>query len=94
MIEKFTKKKKIPNVEINDYNVVIDGRNFFDQPIKNYFKTYNNIRKTGQADDYTTGCLQDYTYSGISIKRTSLVQNKKCPLCRDVCFIDNFLKII
>ena len=73
MIEKFTKKN--PNVEINDYNVVIDGRNLFDQPIKN-FKTYNNIRKTGQADDYTTGCLQDYTYSEISIKQTSLVQKK------------------
>ena len=38
---------------------MVDGRNFFDQPIKNDLKTYNNIRKiaTGQGDDYTTGCL-------------------------------------
>ena len=35
---------------------------FFDQPISNDFKTYENIRKiaTGQGDDYTTGCLLDY----------------------------------
>ena len=39
-------------------------KNFFDQPIKNHKVTYNNIRKiaTGQGDDYTTGCLLDYTY--------------------------------
>ena len=43
---------------------MIDGRNFFDQPIKNDLKTYDNIRKiaTGQGDDYTTGCLLDYLY--------------------------------
>ena len=37
---------------------------FFDQPISNDFKTYENIRKiaTGQGDDYTTGCLLDYPY--------------------------------
>ena len=42
----------------------MDGRNFFDQPIKNGFKTYDNIRKiaTGQGDDYTTECLLDYNY--------------------------------
>ena len=40
---------------------MIDGKNFFDQPIKNYIKTYNNTQKitTGQGDDYTTGCLLD-----------------------------------
>ena len=53
-----------PNVEIKDYNVMIDGKNFFDQPVKNDKVTYENIRKItiGQGDDYTTGCLLDYTY--------------------------------
>ena len=43
---------------------MIDGKNFFDQPINNNLKTYENIRKiaTGQGDDYTTGCLLDYSY--------------------------------
>ena len=43
---------------------MIDGKNFFDQPINSDLKTYENIRKiaTGQGDDYTTGCLLDYSY--------------------------------
>ena len=54
----------LPNVEIKDYNVMIDGKNFFDQPVKNNKATYENIRKiaTGQGDDYATGCLLDYIY--------------------------------
>ena len=52
------KQYYLPTVEIEYYVFVIDGRNFFDQPIKNDSKTYDNIRKiaTGQGDDYTTGC--------------------------------------
>ena len=54
----------LPNVEIKDYNVMINGENFFDQPIKDNKVRYENIRKvaTGKGDDYTTGCLLDYTY--------------------------------
>ena len=59
-----SKRYYLPNVEIKDYNVMIDGKNFFDQPVKNDKVTYENIRKiaTGQGDDYTTGCLLDYIY--------------------------------
>ena len=50
--------------EIKDYTVLINGENFFDQPIKNNKVTYENIRKIaiGQGDDYTTGCLLNYQY--------------------------------
>ena len=43
---------------------MIDGRNFFDQPINSMSKTYENIRKiaTGKRDDYTTSCLLYYPY--------------------------------
>ena len=43
---------------------MIDGKNFFDQPVKNDKVMYENIRKiaTGRGDDYTTGCLLDYIY--------------------------------
>ena len=43
---------------------MIDGRNFFDQPINSMSKTYENIRKIGASkrDDYTTGCLLGYPY--------------------------------
>ena len=58
------KKYYLPNIEIKDYNVMIDGKNIFDHPRKNDKITYENIRKvaTGQGDDNTTGCLLDYTY--------------------------------
>ena len=54
----------LPTVEIKDYNIMINGENVFDQRIKNNKVTYKNIRKiaTGQGDDYTTGCLLDYSY--------------------------------
>ena len=63
LIEKYTKYYH-PTEEIKDYNVIIDRRNFFDQPVKNDFKTNDNIRKIaiGRGDDYTTGCLLDYNY--------------------------------
>ena len=43
---------------------MIDGRNFFDQPINSTNTTYQNIRKIarGKGDDHTTGCLLDYPY--------------------------------
>ena len=46
-------RKSLLNVEITDYNVMIDGRNFFDQPIKFYLKTFDKVWKiaTGQSDD-------------------------------------------
>ena len=54
----------LPKAEIKEYNVKINGKNFFDQPIKNDATTYENIRiiATGQGDDYATGCLLDYPY--------------------------------
>ena len=58
------KQYYLPTVEIKDCNVMIDGRNFFDQPIKNDLTTFHKIRKisTGQGNDYTTECLLDCPY--------------------------------
>ena len=46
----------LPRVKIENYNIDIDGRNFYDQPINDSVKPYDEIRKisTGQGDDYTT----------------------------------------
>ena len=54
----------LPRVNITNYNVLIDGRNFYDQPINDLVKQYDEIRKTatGQGDDYTTGCSLDYQH--------------------------------
>ena len=58
------KRHYLSPVEIKEFNVMIDGRNFFDQPLIINLRTYDNIQKiaTGQRDDCTTGCLLDYLY--------------------------------
>ena len=58
------RKYFVPRVDITKYNVLIDGRNFYDQPISDQIKKYDGIRKlsTGKGDYYTTGCLLDYQY--------------------------------
>ena len=52
---------------------MIDGKSIFDQPVKNNKITYENIRKiaTGREDDYTTGCLLDYSYFRDKYKMTA-----------------------
>ena len=58
------KKYFLPRVKIENYNIEIDGKSFYDQPINDSIKQYDEIRKisTGQGDDYTTGCLLDFAY--------------------------------
>ena len=55
------KKYYLPNVEIKGQNVMIDGKNIFDQTVQNNKMTYENIA-SGQGDDYTNGFLLDYAY--------------------------------
>ena len=64
---------------------MIDGKTFFDQPIKNDKATYESIRKfaTGQGDDYTTGCLLDYTYFKDYYKMTAVGLSKQQALDAD-----------
>ena len=53
-----------PRVKIENYKIKIDERHFYDQPINDSIKQYNEVRKvtTGLSDDYTTGCLLDFAY--------------------------------
>ena len=59
-----SKRNYLPSVEMKNCNVMIYGKDFFDQPINNDKIKYKNIRNiaTGQVDDYTTGCLLNYFY--------------------------------
>ena len=58
------RKYFVPRVDITSYNVLIDGRNFHDQPINDSIRKYDEIRKiaTGKGDNYAIGCLLDYNY--------------------------------
>ena len=51
-----------PNVEIKDLNELIDGKCFFDIPIKNKEETYEKIIEISKNNDYTTGNLLNYDY--------------------------------
>ena len=64
---------------------MINGRNFFDQPIKNDLKTYDNIEKiaTGRGDNYTIGCSIDYIYFKNCYKLIVIDLNKKQKLDAD-----------
>ena len=52
----------LPKCIIKNYNNIINGKNFYDQPIDSDTKRYKEVRKltTGQDEDYTTGSLLDY----------------------------------
>ena len=67
------------NVETIDCNVMIDEQNFFDQPVKDNLKTYDNIWKipTGQVDGCTTCCSQDYLYLKDYYKMIAIDLNNK-----------------
>ena len=64
---------------------MINGENLFHQPIKNNKVTYENIRKiaTGQGDDYTTGCLLDYSYFMDTYKMNAVDLSKQKVLDAD-----------
>ena len=63
----------------------MDGRNFYDQPINDLIKQYDEVRKvsTGQGDDYTTGCLLDYAYFKHNYRLIAVDLNKQKALDAD-----------
>ena len=58
------KKYYVPKGIVYIYNVIINGKNFYDQANDSDIKRYDEIRKLtiGQGEDYTTGWLLDYDY--------------------------------
>ena len=74
----------LPKVEIKDYDVKIDGKNFFDQPINNDTKRYEDRKiATGQGDDCTIDCLLDYPYLRGNYKMVSIDLSKQQTLNPD-----------
>ena len=50
------------NVEIEDFNVFIDGKSLFDLPVKNEEEAYEKIMNISENNDYTIGNLLDFAY--------------------------------
>ena len=57
-------KYYLPRIDLEKYNVIIDGRNFYDNPIESDIEKYRELKKVmiGKGEDYTTGSLLDYNY--------------------------------
>ena len=64
---------------------MIDGKNVFDQPVKNNIRTYDYIRRIliGQGGDQATGCLLDYNYFKEHYKMIAIDLSKQQELDSD-----------
>ena len=56
--EESRRRYYLPRAEIKDCNVLIGGRNFYDQNVNSSIVRYNELLKmtTGRSEDYSTGC--------------------------------------
>ena len=73
-------KYYVPNVQIKNFNGLIDGKSFFDMPIKNDKETYEQIIEMGRNNDYTTGNLLDYEYFSKHYKLIAIDLSKQIEL--------------
>ena len=82
----------LPKVELKDYNVMIDGKNFFDQLVKNNIQKYDTIRNfsTGQWDDYITGFLPDNNYFKENYKMKPIYLNSDSQLQKNWYYFLHF----
>ena len=70
----------LPNVQLKDFNVSIDGKSFFDMPIKNDEETYEQIIEMEKNNDYTAGNLLDYEYFSKNYKLIAIDLSKQIEL--------------
>ena len=82
----------LPKVELKDYNVMIDGKNFFDQLVKNNIQKYDTIRNfsTGQWDDHITGFLPDNNYFKENYKMKPIYLNSDSQLQKNWYYFLHF----
>ena len=69
-----------PNIEIKDFNVLIDGKSFFDLPVKNEEEAYEKIIDMSNNNDYTTGNLLDFAYFKENYKLIAIDLSKQTKL--------------
>ena len=86
-------KYYVPNVEIKRFNVLIDGKSFFDVPVENKEEAYEKIMSISKNNDYTTGNLLDYEYFSkhyklIAIDLSKQIELENPDLKHQINFID------
>ena len=70
----------VPKVKVNDFNVLIDGKSFFDLPVKNEEEAYEKIIDMSNNNDYTTGNLLDFAYFKENCKLIAIDLSKQTKL--------------
>ena len=73
-------KYYVPKVEIKDFNGLIDGKTFFDIPVKNKEEVYEQIIEMSKNNDYATGNLLDYEYFSKHYKLIAVDLSKQIEL--------------
>ena len=73
-------KYYVPKVEVKDFNVLIDGKSFFDVPIKDKEEAYEKIMSIGKNNDHTTNNLLDYKYFSKYYKLIAIDLSKQIEL--------------
>ena len=78
-------KYYLPRMDLKKYNVIVDGRNFYDNPIESDIEKYRELKKvmTGKGEDYTTGSLLDYDYFKKNYKLVAIDLSKQKELDAD-----------
>ena len=58
------RKYYLPRIDLEKYNVIIDGRNFYDNPVESDTEKYRELKKVmiGKGEDYTAGSLLEFNY--------------------------------
>ena len=79
------RKYYLPRIDLNKYNVIIDGRNFYGNPIESDIEKYRELKKVtiGKGEDYTTGSLLDYDYFNKHYKLRAVDLSKQKELDAD-----------
>ena len=74
-----------PRIDLEKYNVIIDGRNFYDNPIESDIEKYRELIKVmiGKGEDYTTGSLLDFNYFDKHYKLAAVDLSKQKELDAD-----------
>ena len=73
------RKYYLPRIDFKKYNVIIDGRNFYDNPIESDIEKYRELKKVmiGKGEDCTTGSLLDYDYFNKHYKLVAVDLSKR-----------------
>ena len=79
-------KYYLPRIDLEKYNVIIDGRNFYDNPIESDIEKYRELKKVmiGKGEDYTTGSLLDFNYFDKHYKLVAVDLSKQKELDADL----------